>query len=662
MGENPSPGMIFCSYCGINLPPGVRFCWSCGQAVVTGMAALAPEPAPEPLAEPEPAPEPLAEPVAAVPEPLAEPVPAPEPLAEPELAPEPLAEPVAAAPEPLAEPTPEPLAEPVPEYQPATPIPVAEAPILAAGDNWSPPASSQLDGDGEPEADVLGPDDDIDYGYLPDPPRRNSTPIVLALAVVGLIAVLVVSAVRAFGLGSSHTPAVSIYYQLSPASGSQVTPALLDTTVDILRNRLDGAGIAGTVERIAPDRVSVHLDKASDLSAVRDRIAAPGQLSFVLLPPAIYGDVTAAGSQPIPYVGSTIDPSLPAQFTGNDLDHGAAGAAADINSPGYWLVDFAFAGDSATQFATWSGQHVNDFFAIVLDGEVLSAPYIKSQIIGGRGQIAGQFRETEAKALAAILRSGALPVPLVEVSSELPTASGSASAGTGGLPLLPIVPPSQPTPSDIPRSGRTLGDLNAPVTLDVWEDYQCPPCGDFGLMVLPKLIDTYVKPGSVKVVVHDYIVIDVAMGGHESSDAANAAMCAADQGKFWTFQDWLLANQGREASGAFSETRLLEIGRRAGLLMNSFQTCVQTGAHLADLRTEALTRPASVDATPKVIVNGRTLDTWDYASVAAAIDATLAGPPTSLSPSPSGSPSGSGGPTSSATPASSLSPSPPPGV
>jgi protein-disulfide isomerase len=185
-----------------------------------------------------------------------------------------------------------------------------------------------------------------------------------------------------------------------------------------------------------------------------------------------------------------------------------------------------------------------------------------------------------------------------------------------------IFAPSISPPTDIPSSGRTLGSPGAPVTVDVWEDYQCPPCGYWAHDILPKLITSYVRPGKVKVAIHYVIIIDVAMGGHESVDAANAALCASDQGMFWVYQDWLLANQRAEASGAFSSPHLLEMGRRAGLDMTKFRPCVEAGTHVAEVQTESSSGWASsIQVAPTVLVNSlEVADSLDYTTIAAAID------------------------------------------
>jgi protein-disulfide isomerase len=202
--------------------------------------------------------------------------------------------------------------------------------------------------------------------------------------------------------------------------------------------------------------------------------------------------------------------------------------------------------------------------------------------------------------------------------------AGSSGANSGSTPALGLMAPSVRTPTDIPSNGRTLGKPDAPVTLDVWEDYQCPPCGEVAANVMPKIIETYVRPGKVKIVAHYYIVIDALKGGHESEDAANVALCAADQSKYWVVQDWIFANQGAEASGAFSPARLQEIGRVAGLDMNTFEACVQQGTHLDVVRAEtASAKAGAVHSVPAVLVNGQEITPRDYDTIAAAIDKLL---------------------------------------
>ena len=208
-------------------------------------------------------------------------------------------------------------------------------------------------------------------------------------------------------------------------------------------------------------------------------------------------------------------------------------------------------------------------------------------------------------------------------------------------PVSPVG--SAVTPTAIPMDGRTLGKADAPHTIDLWEDFQCPGCRNFTADVEPQVVGNYVMTGKAKMVFHDYIVIDTLVGGTESLDAANAAMCATDQSMFWPYHDWLYANQYSEGSGAFTKDRLKTMGQLAGIKnLDTFNSCVDNGDHEADVKNE--TRPTSVTSTPTILVDGTAVATADYASVSAALDTALGVTP---SPSTSASPSGSGGPSQS---------------
>ncbi len=199
-------------------------------------------------------------------------------------------------------------------------------------------------------------------------------------------------------------------------------------------------------------------------------------------------------------------------------------------------------------------------------------------------------------------------------------------------PIAPL--PSVATPSGIPTSGRTLGNADAKVTVDLWEDFQCTGCYAFTHGVEPQLVTNYVATGKAKVVYHDFIVID-GNGDTESFDSANAAMCADDQGKFWPYHDWLFANQYAERSGAFTKDRLKAIAHAMGGLDNAkFDSCVDGGSHNNDVTAEQKTVPSNANQTPWVVINGTAVTSPDYATIAAAID-------TALGVSPSAAPSGS---------------------
>jgi protein-disulfide isomerase len=189
-----------------------------------------------------------------------------------------------------------------------------------------------------------------------------------------------------------------------------------------------------------------------------------------------------------------------------------------------------------------------------------------------------------------------------------------------------IVAPTVTTPATIPSSGRTLGNASAPVTVDIYEDFQCPTCEAFTITSEPQIVANYVWTGKVKLVYHDFLVIDSGPGGTtESLDAANAALCASDQGQFWPYHDWLFGNQHWENSGEFTKDRLKTIAQGVGIKdLAKFTSCVDDGSHNADIKSAQTQIPTAFQGTPTLIVNGGApLDSFDYATVSAAIDRAL---------------------------------------
>jgi protein-disulfide isomerase len=225
--------------------------------------------------------------------------------------------------------------------------------------------------------------------------------------------------------------------------------------------------------------------------------------------------------------------------------------------------------------------------------------------------------------------------------------------------------PSVLTPSNVTANGRTLGSASAPVTLDLYSDFRCTGCGSFYTGQEPQLIANFVTTGKLKIVYRDYLEIDLidAQQGIQttaSRDAANAGICAADQGKFWLYHDWLFANQDpNESPSAFTIDRLIGIAKAAGIDNPGFESCVQKGTHNAEVASEMTSTPATVMATPTIFVNGKQVTSAaganyqaSYAEIAAAINAALgasASPSIPSSSSPSASPSTTPTPSSGAS-------------
>ena len=94
--------------------------------------------------------------------------------------------------------------------------------------------------------------------------------------------------------------------------------------------------------------------------------------------------------------------------------------------------------------------------------------------------------------------------------------------------------------------------------------------------------------------------------GGESDQAANAAMCANEQDKFWEMHDTIFANWNGENQGAFSDFRLQAMAESVGLDMDAFDECFGANKYQTDIQAELdLGKKMGVNGTPTVFVNGK---------------------------------------------------------
>lgn len=149
-------------------------------------------------------------------------------------------------------------------------------------------------------------------------------------------------------------------------------------------------------------------------------------------------------------------------------------------------------------------------------------------------------------------------------SPPAPTAAASAPVASAPVPAsgdapATLIDPPVPVVT-LPQQGMALGSAEAPLTLEVWADYQCPYCRQMAVEVEPWLQQNYIAPGKVRLVYRD-----LAFLGPESLDAAVVARYAATQGRFWEMHGVLYGGQGAENQGAFSRERLVHLATLVGL-------------------------------------------------------------------------------------------------
>ncbi len=154
---------------------------------------------------------------------------------------------------------------------------------------------------------------------------------------------------------------------------------------------------------------------------------------------------------------------------------------------------------------------------------------------------------------------------------------------------------------------KTLGPDNAPVTVEEYADFQCPFCAQFATGTARQLEDTYFKSGSGKV---RFVFHPVAFLGPESQDAAEAAECANEQGKFWDYYDILFTNQRGENQGGFSLSRLKSLATGIpGLDTARFNTCLDSHRYRQTVQQETQqAQDRGIKATPTIVVNGQMVE------------------------------------------------------
>ena len=156
--------------------------------------------------------------------------------------------------------------------------------------------------------------------------------------------------------------------------------------------------------------------------------------------------------------------------------------------------------------------------------------------------------------------------------------------------------------------GTTIGSADAPVTLEVWEDFQCPVCARHSLSVEPIIVERYVKPGTLRIVHHDLAFLGRGTPD-ESEVAASGAVCANKQGKYWDYTHWIYANQDGENAGGFRPERVKAIAEAAGVDVTDWDACVADPAVLAEVRASTEQGVGlGVNSTPTMFINGTLVD------------------------------------------------------
>ena len=159
----------------------------------------------------------------------------------------------------------------------------------------------------------------------------------------------------------------------------------------------------------------------------------------------------------------------------------------------------------------------------------------------------------------------------------------------------------------------SVGPANAPVTIVEFSDFQCPYCR-LSVPMIKEILAKY--PGKVKVVYRDY----PGPNHPHAQQAAEAAQCAGDQGKFWEYHDSLFDRQAPGTGWNFTE-----LAKEIGLNQDAFATCLDTGRYREEVAKDLQEGiKIGVASTPTFFINGRPLvGAQPFAEFQAMIDRLL---------------------------------------
>jgi preprotein translocase subunit SecD len=219
-------------------------------------------------------------------------------------------------------------------------------------------------------------------------------------------------------LGLDLVGGLQVEYQALPVDGKSPDAGAMATIKQIIENRVNTTGVAEpVVQTQGVDRLVVELPGVTDPDPIRELLGQTGRLEFIPLPPESYGTGSVQGAYQA-VQGEPLPTDETPLFSGDQVEQ----AYADVDQNGARAVGFRLKSDGAALFGEYTTNNVDNFFAIVLDDIVVSAPVIQSPITGGQGIITGGgtggFTVVEMNNLITVLAYGSLPFPLAEVGFQ----------------------------------------------------------------------------------------------------------------------------------------------------------------------------------------------------------------------------------------------------
>ena len=214
---------------------------------------------------------------------------------------------------------------------------------------------------------------------------------------------------------------------------------VVDQAIQIVERRINEIGtVEPLIQRQGADRILVQVPGVDNPTRILDLLGRTAKLTFRLVDASVSPEQALQGRVPPEselLYGPQKDGKPPyvierrIMVTGEELTDAQPGFDQRTSEP---IVTFKFNINGARRFAQVTQENVGRPFAIVLDNEVISAPVIREPILGGSGQISGNFTIEQANDLAVLLRAGALPAKLTPIEQRVVGAGLGQDSITNG--------------------------------------------------------------------------------------------------------------------------------------------------------------------------------------------------------------------------------------
>jgi len=216
----------------------------------------------------------------------------------------------------------------------------------------------------------------------------------------------------------------TLQFNLTDEGLNYRTSTAVTQSIEVIERRVNELGTTEPIiQRQGADRILVQVPGLQDPQRLKEILGQTAKLTFQMVDQSVPVQQAINGRPP---AGSTVmystdDPPVPYLIenrvivSGENLVDAQATFDQRSSEP---VVSFRFDAKGAQRFGQATQQNVGRLFAIILDNEVISAPQIREPILGGSGQISGNFTSQSANDLAVLLRAGALPADLTIVEER----------------------------------------------------------------------------------------------------------------------------------------------------------------------------------------------------------------------------------------------------